>query len=282
MYSQEPNMTPEEKERLAAETQKLQAETASLKKGGWGRPSSWIPMMAAVAAVSTSLGQFQMSSINDREASLDAREKAIEAKEEESRLVEKNAKLELRAQELTQEIAAATSDSIKLNEEIQKANQELLAIAQDADTDGKLVARVERENTERTEKAATIVASAERRNADAQITNLVWKMNSDQKSVRLAAVAELIEGYESDAKAIAAAIDLLTMPQLESLSSSGRINVLVFLRNTDVSVWNEGLKEGAVSAIGVIRKRSAQGKSYIGPQTDSALAELEKTLAKIE
>jgi hypothetical protein len=275
-------MTPEEKARLVAETDKLLAETASLKKGGWGRPSSWIPMFAAVAAFSTSIGQFQVSSINEKEAALDAREKVVEAKEEESRLVERNFKLEERANALTDKIAASTADSVKLKEEIQKANNQLLALAQKLDTTGALTASVEKGITERTEKAATIVASARKRNDDAQISSLVWQMNSDVKQTRKDAVGQLIAEYGSDQTAISLAIDLITMPQLETMSASGRINVLVFLRNTDPSAWNEESKDAAVSAIKTIRTRAKQGKAFIGSQTKEALTTAEKWLEQVE
>ena len=73
-------------EKLIAETEKLCSEAASLRKGGWSKSSSWIPILAAFAAIGTSVGQFQVNTINQREAALEAREKVVEAKEEEKQL----------------------------------------------------------------------------------------------------------------------------------------------------------------------------------------------------
>lgn len=271
-------MTPEEKARIEAETQKLEAETLSLKKGGWGKPASWIPMLAAFAAIGTSFGQCQISSIKDREASLDAREKAFSAKEEGSRLLEINAELETRAEVLSKEIQNSTSEILQLRDQIEESNAQLLEIAETKDKDGSLITKVEKNLKERNEQVANIVASAESRNLEVQMQNLVWQMNSNVKPTRLAAVAELIEDYNSNKLAISSALDLLMMPQLETLSPSGRINVLVFLRNTNPSAWSEDLKDGAFSAISLIRKRGAENKASIGPQTEDALRKLEKFL----
>ena len=82
-------MEPEEKARVEAETKKLEAEADSLRKSGWKKPATWLPMLAAIAAFATSIGQFQYSSLEERKAALDARESKIEAREEEKRLREK-------------------------------------------------------------------------------------------------------------------------------------------------------------------------------------------------
>ena len=253
-----------------------------MQKGGWGKPSSWIPLLVAVAEIASSLGQLQYSSIKEREASLDAREKVFEAKEEESRILKRNSELEERSEELIKEIQNSTSEILKLQEQMAKGNAQLLAIARDQDQDGSLVAKVEKELEERNEQVATIVASAESRNQEVQIRNIVWQMNSGVKSTRLKAVADLINNYKSNHLAISLALDLLEMPQLETLSSSGRINVLVFLRNTEPSSWSDELKNRAYSAISLIRERSDENKVFIGPETEDALRKLDKFLSEIE
>lgn len=264
-------MTPEEKEKLIAETKKLQAEAASLRKGGWSKPSSWIPMLAAFAAIATSVGQFQVNAINQREAALEAREKVIEAKEEEKQLKKKNEKLEFKAKELTEKIAKSTSESLELEEEIKNANKQLLALATDRDVSPEQFEKIKRDAAERETKAESIAVAAKKRNEEAEIQNLVWQMNSDVKATRLAAVEQLINNYRNSKSAISASIDLVTMPQIESLSASGRINILVFLRNTDPSGWDDKLKSKAEFAIDEIRERAESGKAFIGPQTDEAI-----------
>jgi hypothetical protein len=105
-------------------------------------------------------------------------------------------------------------------------------------------------------------------------------MNSNSKPERLAAVSQLINSYKADPLAIDSSIELITMPQLESLSSSGRINVLVFLRNTEPLAWNKESVAKAESAIDEIKSRAEVGKVYIGPQTQDALSQLEQLLGR--
>ena len=274
-------MTPEEKARIEAETEKLRAETRSLKKGGWGKPTSWVPMLVAIAAVATSFGQFQYSSIKEREEALDAREKVFQAKHEEKRLLERNSELEMRSDLLSKEVQSSTSEIRQLQIQIINANEQLILVAKTTNKDASLVAKVEKDVKERKELVANIVDSAEIRNLEVQLRNLVWQMNSSVKATRLAAVSELIEGYSSNQIAISSALEMLAMPQLATLSSSGRINVLVFLRNTEASSWNEGLQNRASSSIRTIRKRALEKIAYIGPQTEDALRRLNKFLSEI-
>lgn len=274
-------MTPEEKARIEAETEKLRAETRSLKKGGWGKPTSWVPMLVAIAAVATSFGQFQYSSIKEREEALDAREKVFQAKHEEKRLLERNSELEMRSDLLSKEVQSSTSEIRQLQIQIINANEQLILVAKTTNKDASLVAKVEKDVKERKELVANIVDSAEIRNLEVQLRNLVWQMNSSVKATRLAAVSELIEGYSSNQIAISSALEMLAMPQLATLSSSGRINVLVFLRNTEASSWNEGLQNRAYSSIRTIRKRALEKIAYIGPQTEDALRRLNKFLSEI-
>ncbi|WP_321414717.1 hypothetical protein [uncultured Desulfobacter sp.] len=274
-------MTPEEKEKLEAEAEKLRAEASSLRKGGWSKPSSWVPLLVAIAAIGTSIGQYQVSSFKEKEAALDAREKVVEAKEEESQLKDRNKKLEKRANELTEYISQATTQMSQLQDEIRTANNELLAVAEKKNIGPEKIAELERSIEKRTKKAESIVASAKKRNAEVELQNLVWQMNSEFKPDRLAAVAKLIESHSDSQAAVEYAVELITMPQLESLSASGRINVLVFLRNTKPIAWNKELLSGVDAAIDEIKNRAETGNAYIGPQTEEAINKLQRHVNEI-
>ncbi len=142
-------------------------------------------------------------------------------------------------------------------------------------------ARVEAETKKlevQTQEVATIAESAVKRNKEAQLQNLVWQVNDAVKSNRLAAVERLIDEHRSSRTAIELAIDLLRPPQLEALTASGRINVLVFLRNTNRATWDNQLRNRASSAIDLMRERAATSKVHIGPQTDDVLRRLESFL----
>ena len=270
-----------EKEKLEAEADKLRAEAASLRKGGWSRPSSWIPLLAAITAIGTSVGQYQASSLKEKEAALEAREKVVSAKEEESKLKDKNKELEKRANELTTLISQYTAQMSQLENEMLSANAELLSLAGEKNLGETKIAELEKSIADRTKKAQSIVASAKTRSAEIELQNLVRQMNSHSKPERLEAVAKLIESYNADKTATELSIEMLTMPQLESLSASGRINVLVFLRNTKPQAWSQDLLNSAEASIDEIKLRAEVGKTYIGPQTEDALKKLELHLRQV-
>lgn len=155
--------------------------------------------------------------------------------------------------EKSSELAKLESDLIEAKSKIKEIDQELLAKTKDRET---LIKKSR--------------LSSKEINLETQIQNLVFQMNSPNRSTRLSAVANLIKNHRSSGLAISSALDLLKLPQLETLSASGRINVLVFLRNTNPNSWNGELRERGYSAIELIQSRSKQD-AYIGPQTEDAL-----------
>nr|WP_320189898.1 hypothetical protein [uncultured Desulfobacter sp.] len=114
-----------------------------------------------------------------------------------------------------------------------------------------------------------------------KITSLVFQMNSDVKAERISAVATLIQQYRTYSFAISSALDQLTGEKLNRLSASGRINVLVFLRNSSAEAWDRQLVEKANEALKSIRNRATENGMGIGPQTDDALKKLEAFIKKI-
>lgn len=105
------------------------------------------------------------------------------------------------------------------------------------------------------------------------LATLVTQMNDAAKSNRIGAVDQLIKTYRANPAAVDQALKLLEPPQLESLSASGRINVLVFLRNTEGAAWSPEAIQRAEKAIANIRNRKASGVE-VGRQTDEALTRL--------
>ncbi len=110
---------------------------------------------------------------------------------------------------------------------------------------------------------------------------LIDSMNAADKEIRISAVSDLIKTFGTSSRAVGLAIELLESPKLEQLSASGRINVLVYLRNTNEIAWSSGNLERARRAIENIRARKGAGVE-IGKQTDEALTLLTEFLAKIE
>lgn len=114
------------------------------------------------------------------------------------------------------------------------------------------------------------------------LQGLVAQMNDVVKKNRIGAVEKLISNHKANSMAIEQAVNLLEPPKLQELSASGRINVLVFLRNTDSSAWSPDLLKRAEDAITNIRDRSNRGIAKIGNQTEDALKKLSVHLSRLK
>ena len=158
-------MTPEEKSRIEAETKKLRAETQFLKKSGWGKPVTWLPILVAVTAIASSIGQFQYSSLKEREEALGAREKVFDAKKEEKILLERNLELEARSEQLSIDVQKSTSEIQQLQAQITNANEQIILVSESKNQGTSLSASIKIDVEARAALAATIVESAEKRNS---------------------------------------------------------------------------------------------------------------------
>lgn len=195
---------------------------------------------------------------------------AISSKEDEARqLEEKLADLE-KEKEIMRAKNEKSNELIKLEESLKTAKNKLKKIELEIFANAS-----ERENLIRKSRLSNTEVTL-----DTQIQGLVLQMNSDNRTTRISAVAKLIENHKSSRLAISSALDFLKLPQLETLSASGKINVLVFLRNTTPSAWDSELIERAYDAIELIRRREVEDSVYIGPQTEDALMKLETFLKK--
>lgn len=113
------------------------------------------------------------------------------------------------------------------------------------------------------------------------LTNLILQMNDAAKENRIGAVEQLIAKYRENPSAVDLAVQQLEFPQVNSLSASGRINVLVFLCNTTKNAWTQRSILRAREAITAIRLRESEGVS-IGKQTEETLGRLTEHLANME
>jgi hypothetical protein len=112
------------------------------------------------------------------------------------------------------------------------------------------------------------------------LSSLVLQMNDAVKENRIGAVQRLIDNYRGNSTAVEQAVSLLEKPKLDTLSASGRINVLVYLRNTDAVAWTPQTFSRAEKAISDIRSKGDTG-NVIGPQTDDALKQLSSHITKL-
>lgn len=113
------------------------------------------------------------------------------------------------------------------------------------------------------------------------ITRLVLQIDAAAKESRIGAVDTLIKNYRTDSRAVEQAVGLLEYPKIDQLSASGRINVLVFLRNTEKAAWTPETFARADRAIALIQARHESKISEIGEQTRDGLSQLTAHLAKL-
>ncbi|MGC4079735.1 MAG: hypothetical protein QM702_22360 [Rubrivivax sp.] len=113
------------------------------------------------------------------------------------------------------------------------------------------------------------------------VINLVTQIDAATKESRIGAVDTLIKNYRADARAVDQVLRLLEPPKLNSLSASGRVNVLVFLRNTERAAWSPELLARADRAIALIRARHESKEAEIGEQTKDGLDQLARHLATL-
>jgi len=115
-----------------------------------------------------------------------------------------------------------------------------------------------------------------------EIQRLVKGMNDSIKNNRLASVQTLINEYQNSTAAVNEAIKMIEPNKRNALSASGRINVLVFLQNTNFEGWNENLVRRAREVTIKMQNQHEKGVARVGPQTEEALNKLRKHLINIE
>jgi hypothetical protein len=106
------------------------------------------------------------------------------------------------------------------------------------------------------------------------LTSLISRMNDAARESRVGAVDDLIRNHGASGAAVQQALGMLEPPRLDGLTAAGRINVLVFLRNTQATAWTAQDVARARQAIAEIRRRAKESGIAIGGQTDEALTRL--------
>lgn len=169
-------------------------------------------------------------------------------------------------------IAKKSEDLETLKEQLQAAQENLRSI------DRTIIEK----SAERDAIIQNSKLSTREEKSEEEIPLLVSGMNSEERSARLLSVKRLIDKYRANPIAIDLALDYLRSPLIEKLSAPGRINVLVFLRNTSTSVWTDEFVNRGKKAVQLIKQREAEGVAQIGPQTKEALDKFEEFLTKAE
>ena len=108
------------------------------------------------------------------------------------------------------------------------------------------------------------------------IAFLVSQMNTEKAEIRKSAVAKLIREYKSSSQAISLSLRMYDAGKFNSLSPSGIINGIYFLKSTDPTVWN---RLQVFNAKDVIRKLN---RTNPGPQTKAALNQFDEFINKVK
>jgi hypothetical protein len=114
----------------------------------------------------------------------------------------------------------------------------------------------------------------------ARIAALVAQMNDSDLAPRKSATARLLSEHRQSTLAVELALDQLSEASFQRLSKEGRVNVLTFLVESELSVWTPAQRGEARAAIARIRGRVAAGQASLGPQILELLGKLEDRLSR--
>lgn len=108
------------------------------------------------------------------------------------------------------------------------------------------------------------------------IALLIAAMNASSASIRKKTVADLITTYRSSSQAISLTLQLYEPERINSLSPSGLINGLYFLKATDPTAWESQQIQQGRNTVARVKAKNA------GPQTQKVANDLLAFLNAIE
>ncbi|QTN21848.1 toll/interleukin-1 receptor domain-containing protein [Rhizobacter sp. AJA081-3] len=114
----------------------------------------------------------------------------------------------------------------------------------------------------------------------ARIAALVAQMNDNDMAPRKSATAKMLAEHRRSALAVELAVDQLSEASFQRLSKEGRVNVLTFLVESELSAWTPAQRGEARASLARIRGRIAAGQAALGPQILELLGQLEERLSR--
>lgn len=112
----------------------------------------------------------------------------------------------------------------------------------------------------------------------ARIAALIAQMNDAEIAQRRSATARLLAEHRQSPVAVGLAVDQLSEASFQRLGKEGRVNVLTFLVESDLSVWTAAQRGEARAAVARIHGRLAAGQASLGPQIVELLRRLDARL----
>ncbi|MBK7530613.1 toll/interleukin-1 receptor domain-containing protein [Piscinibacter sp.] len=114
----------------------------------------------------------------------------------------------------------------------------------------------------------------------ARIAALVAQMNDSEMAPRKSATAKMLAEHRRSALAVELAVDQLSEASFQRLSKEGRVNVLTFLVESELSAWTPAQRGEARASLARIRGRIAAGQAALGPQILELIGQLEDRLSR--
>lgn len=111
-----------------------------------------------------------------------------------------------------------------------------------------------------------------------RIAALIAQMNDAEITTRRAATARLLAEHRQSPLAVGLAVDQLSEASFQRLGKEGRVNVLTFLVESDLSAWTAAQRGEARAAVARIHGRLAAGQASLGPQIVELLRRLDERL----
>lgn len=114
----------------------------------------------------------------------------------------------------------------------------------------------------------------------ARVAALIAQMNDSEMAQRKSATARLLAEHRQSALAVELAVDQISEASFQRLSKEGRVNVLTFLVESDLSAWTAAQRGEARASVARIRSRLAAGQGALGPQIVELLGKLDERLSR--
>jgi hypothetical protein len=114
----------------------------------------------------------------------------------------------------------------------------------------------------------------------ARISALVAQTNDSEMALRKSATARLLAEHRQSTLAVELAVDQISEASFQRLSKEGRVNVLTFLVESDLSAWTPAQRGEARASVARIRGRLAAGQGALGPQIVELLGKLDERLSR--
>lgn len=280
-----------EERKHQVEIEKLNIEIDALRRP-FSRPSNWVPVLVAAAAVYGAFNQYQNSELAIKASTLklerqefnaekNLAQKAKELEEKQVELEKANEKkkdAEKSIQTLRDEQVKLLTTLNELNaniDESKKATAKLDAQFTSDSVDPKAKEIIQGLSVELDNLSASLDKTIKEQSE--RITRLISGMNEDSRTIRVHSTNSLINEFQSSPTAIMQTLALFDSGAIEELSADGRINALIFLGETRSEAWNADLIKIAREKITFIEARQSQGIK-IGPTTRKRIIALEELL----